>query len=418
MTAYLGLKLKSPLRFIVDRHEALTLLRRDLHANPEMGFEEHRTSALIAERLHQFGVEVHPGVGRTGVVGVVRGRECNSARAVALRADMDALPLNEESDVAYRSTTPGVMHACGHDGHVAMLLGAAQYLASTRNFDGHVNLVFQPAEEGRGGARAMLDDGLFDRFPSDEIYALHNWPALPAGHIGLNTGPMMAACDRFEITIHGRGGHGAHPHLAVDPIVVSSHVVAALQTIVARNTAPLESAVVSVCAIQAGRMEAPNVIPGEARMAGTVRTFQHSVQSHIEARIAEVAAAIARGFGAEATVRYVHQYPATINHAPQAEFAARVAEDLVGTSRVARNLQPSMGSEDFSLMLQARPGCYLRLGQGSDAHKAFLHNPGYDFNDAVLPLGAALLAAIAERRLGAPAATAADESATSIAAGH
>ncbi len=269
MNSYLGLALKSPVSFVLAEHERLTAIRRDLHAHPEIGFEEHRTGALVAERLHHWGIEVHTGVGRTGVVGVIRGRREGSGKAVGLRADMDALPMQEESEVAHRSTKPGLMHGCGHDGHTTMLLGAAQYLAATRNFDGTVYLIFQPGEEGFAGAKAMIDDGLFVRFPCDEVYALHNWPGLPAGHIGLNPGPMMAAADRIDITISGRGGHAAHPHLTVDPVLIAGHA----QSIVARNVAPIDAAVVSLCSLSAGSPGAFSVVPREARLAGTVRAF-------------------------------------------------------------------------------------------------------------------------------------------------
>ena len=251
MNSYLGLALKSPVSFVLAEHEKLTAIRRDLHAHPEIGFEEHRTGALVAERLHQWGVEVHTGIGRTGLVGVIRGRREDSGRAVGLRADMDALPIQEENEFVHRSTKPGLMHGCGHDGHTTMLLGAVQYLAATRNFDGTVYAIFQPGEEGFAGAKAMIDDGLFVRFPCDEVYALHNWPALPAGHIGLNPGPMMAAADRIEITISGRGGHAAHPHLTVDPVLIAGHVITAAQSIVSRNVAPIDAAVVSLCALSA-----------------------------------------------------------------------------------------------------------------------------------------------------------------------
>ncbi len=399
MNAYLGLALKSPVSFVLAEHEKLTAIRRDLHAHPEIGFEEHRTAALVAERLQHWGIEVHTGIGRTGVVGVIRGRSDGSGRSVGLRADMDALPIQEENDFAHRSKKPGLMHGCGHDGHTTMLLGAAQYLAATRNFDGTVYAIFQPAEEGFGGAKVMIDDGLFVRFPCDEVYALHNWPALPAGHIGLNPGPMMAAADRIEITIGGRGGHAAHPHLTVDPVLIAGHIITAAQSIVARNTAPIDAAVVSLCALSAGNPGAFSVIPREAKLVGTVRAFQHSIQEMIERRLTELVQSTARAFGGEATVSYQRIYPATINHAPQYEHALRVAEDLVGRERVARNLQPSMGAEDFAFMLQARPGCYARLGQGGVAGSCWLHNSRYDFNDAVIPLGAGYLAALAERRL-------------------
>jgi hippurate hydrolase len=398
MGSYLGIALRGPVGFITQHHEALTAIRRDLHAHPELGFAEHRTAALVAERLHHWGIEVHTGIGQTGVVGVVRGRKDDSGKSIGLRADMDALPLIEENDVPHRSKTSGLMHGCGHDGHTTMLLGAAQYLAATRNFDGTVYLIFQPGEEGYAGAKEMIDDGLFTRFPADEIYALHNWPGLPAGHVGLNPGPMMAAADRVDITISGRGGHGAHPHLTVDPVVIAAHVITAAQSIVSRNVAPLEAAVVSLCAMSAGNLDAMSVVPREARLTGTVRTFQHSIQDLIERRLAELVESTARAFGGTATVRYKRLYPATINHAPQADFAARVAEELVGHERVVRHMPPSMGAEDFAFMLQVRPGCYMRLGQGG-GDGCWLHSSRYDFNDAVIPLGSGLMAALAERRM-------------------
>ena len=398
MGTYLGAALKSPVGFAVQQHDALTAIRRDLHAHPEIGFEEHRTAALVAERLHQWGIEVHTGIGRTGLVGVIRGRADSSGKSIGLRADMDALPIREENDFAHRSKTQGFMHACGHDGHTTMLLGAAQYLAATRSFDGTVYVIFQPGEEGYAGAKAMIDDGLFVRFPADEVYGQHNWPGLPPGHIGLNPGPMMAAADRVEITITGRGGHGAHPHLTVDPVLIAAHVITAAQSIVARNVAPLEAAVVSLCAINSGNLDAFSVVPRVAKISGTVRSFQHSVQEQIEARLRELAEATARGFGGEASVAYQRMYPATINHKPNYEFAAMVAEELVGRERVARSLPPSMGAEDFAFMLQVKPGCYVRLGQGG-GEKCWLHSTRYDFNDAVIPLGAGFLAALAERRM-------------------
>jgi len=398
MGTYLGAALKTSIGFVAQHHDALTAIRHDLHAHPEIGFEEHRTAGLVAERLHQWGIEVHTGIGRTGVVGVIRGRAEDSGKSVALRADMDALPIREENDFAHRSRSQGCMHACGHDGHTTMLLGAAQYLATTRNFDGTVYVIFQPGEEGYAGAKAMIDDGLFVRFPADEVYGQHNWPGLPPGHIGLNPGPMMAAADRVEITITGRGGHGAHPHLTVDPVLIAAHLITAAQSIVARNVAPLEAAVVSLCAINSGNLDAFSVVPREAKISGTVRAFQHSVQEQIEKRLRELAELTARGFGGQATVAYQRMYPATINHKPNYEFAATVAEELVGRERVARNLPPSMGAEDFAFMLQVKPGCYARLGQGG-GESCWLHSTRYDFNDAVIPLGAGFLAALAERRM-------------------
>ena len=396
--AYLGAAARAPLAFITQNHDALTAIRRDLHAHPELGFEEHRTAALVAERLHQWGIEVHTGIGRTGVVGVVRGRKEGSGRSIGLRADMDALPLAEENDFVHKSVKGGLMHACGHDGHTTMLLGAAQYLAATRNFDGTAYLIFQPGEEGYAGAREMIEDGLFERFPADEVYALHNWPGLPAGHIGLNPGPMMAAADRVRITLSGKGGHGAHPHLTIDPVLMAGQIISAAQSIVARNVAPLEAAVLSLCAVQAGNLDAFSVVPREARISGTVRAFNHSVQETIEARLRELVESTARALGGHGEVIYERMYPATINHEPQYAFAADVAEALAGADKVVRNLPPSMGAEDFSFMLQARPGCYARLGQGGGAG-CFLHSSRYDFNDAVIPLGSGFLAALAERRM-------------------
>jgi amidohydrolase len=396
--AYLGSAFRTPVAFVGERQAALAAIRRDIHAHPELGFEEHRTAALVAERLRQWGIEVHTGIGRTGVVGVVHGRKQTSGKAVGLRADMDALPIVEENEVAHRSTRKGLMHACGHDGHTTMLLGAAEYLAATRDFNGTVILIFQPGEEGYGGAKEMISDGLFSRFPVDEVYALHNWPGLPPGHIGLNPGPMMAAADRVRITLCGRGGHGAHPHMTVDPVLMAGQVISAAQSIVARNVAPLEAAVVSLCAVQAGHLDAFSVVPREAHISGTVRAFKHSVQETIEARLRELVESTARAFGGTGEVKYERLYPATINHRPQFEYAADVADELVGRDNVVRNMPPSMGAEDFAFMLQAVPGCYARLGQGG-GEGCWLHSTRYDFNDAVIPLGSGFLAALAERRM-------------------
>jgi amidohydrolase len=399
MGSYLGAALRGPLAAILPHHEGLAEFRRDLHSHPELGFEEHRTSALVAERLRSFGVdEVHTGIGRTGVVAVIHGRG-HSRRSIGLRADMDALPMNEENEFAHRSTRPGLMHGCGHDGHTTILLGAAQYLARTRQFDGVVNLIFQPGEEGFAGAKAMIDDGLFERFPTDEVYALHNWPALEPGRIGLNAGPMMAAADRIEIDVSGKGGHGAHPHRTIDPVVVAAHIVTAAQTIVARNVGPLDAAVLSLCSIQAGNPAAYSVVPREAKLVGTVRTFSADAQDLIEQRLTELVESTARAFGAEAKLVYERIYPATINHAAQAKFAGDVAAELVGEDNVVRDLEPSMGAEDFAFMLRVKPGCYVRLGQGGGIGGCFLHNTRYDFNDAVIPLGAAYFSALAERSL-------------------
>jgi amidohydrolase len=376
----------------------LTAFRRDLHAHPEIGFQETRTAARVAEALRVSGVdEVHTGIGRTGVVGVIHGRG-RRPHMTGLRADMDALPMTEENDFAWRSTTKGLMHGCGHDGHTTMLVGAARYLAATRRFDGSAVLIFQPGEEGFAGAKAMIDDGLFDRFPVDGVYAMHNWPSLPSGSIGVNAGPMMAAADRIEIVVHGKGGHGAHPYLAVDPVLVAAHIITAAQSLVSRNVNPVDSAVVSLCSMQAGDLGAYSVIPREARLVGTVRTFRRDVQDMIEERLSRMVEAVAMGFGATASLHYQRSYPATVNAAREAQFAADVAAGLVGEERVVRQLPPSMGAEDFSFMLQVKPGAYLRLGQGGPG-ACFLHNSRYDFNDDVLPLGAALYASLVEQSL-------------------
>ncbi|MFT3666596.1 M20 aminoacylase family protein [Piscinibacter sp.] len=390
-------------RRLVGWHGELTAFRRDLHAHPELGFEEKRTAARVAEALRVAGVdEVHEGIGRTGVVGVVRGARGSAARAIGLRADMDALPLVEENDFAWRSATRGLMHGCGHDGHTTMLVGAARYLAATRDFDGAAVLIFQPGEEGFAGAKAMIDDGLFERFPVESVYAMHNWPSLPAGTVGVNPGPMMAASDRIEITVQGRGGHGAHPYLAIDPVLVSAHIITAAQSLVSRNVSPLDNAVVSLCSVHAGEPTAFSVIPREARIVGTVRTFRREVQEMIEERLARLVESVALGFGATARLKYLRNYPATINSEREAVFAADVAAAIVGEQNVQRRLPPSMGAEDFSFMLQVRPGAYLRLGQGGEG-SCFLHNSRYDFNDDVLPLGATLFASLVER--GLPAAS-------------
>jgi amidohydrolase len=379
-------------------HGELTAFRRDLHAHPEIGFQETRTAARVAEALRVCGVdEVHTGIGRTGVVGVIHGRG-RGPRMTGLRADMDALPMTEENDFAWRSTSKGLMHGCGHDGHTTMLVGAARYLAATRRFDGSAVLIFQPGEEGFAGAKAMIDDGLFERFPVGGVYAMHNWPSLPSGSIGVNAGPMMAAADRIEIVVHGKGGHGAHPYLAVDPVLVAAHIITAAQSLVSRNVSPVDSAVVSLCSMQAGDLGAYSVIPREARLVGTVRTFRRDVQDMIEERLSRMVEAVAMGFGATASLHYQRSYPATVNAEREAQFAADVAASLVGEERVVRQLAPSMGAEDFSFMLQVKPGAYLRLGQGGPG-ACFLHNSRYDFNDDVLPLGAALYASLVEQSL-------------------
>ena len=379
-------------------HGELVAIRHELHRHPELGFEEHFTSALVARELARYGVdEIHRGVGRTGVVAVIRGRTDTAGRRIGLRADMDALPMKEENDFPHRSSRPGLMHGCGHDGHTTMLLGAARHLAATRAFDGVAHLVFQPGEEGFGGAQAMVDDGLFERFPCDEIYAMHNWPGLPPGTIAVRPGPVMAAADKVTITVEGRGGHGAHAYLAVDPVVVAAHIITAAQTIVSRNVSPIDSAVVSLCAIEAGNAGAMSVIPREARITGTVRTFRRDTQDLVEANLKRLCESVAQGFGARATVHYERIYPATVNSRDQSLFGQQVAEELVGADHVVRDLDPSMGAEDFAFLLQQRPGAYFRLGQGGGDSGCFLHDSRYDFNDGVLPLGAAPFVRLVER---------------------
>ena len=389
----------SPVDQIRVWHDEYTKVRRDLHAHPELGFEEHRTARVVCDQLAALGIEHHSGIGRTGIVAVVPGKTSTSGRSIGLRADMDALPLQEENAFAHISRYDGRMHACGHDGHTTMLLAAARYLHETRNFDGIAYLIFQPGEEGYGGAKAMIEDGLFERFPAERVYALHNWPGLPPGKIGITPGPAMAAADRIEITIDGRGGHGAHPHAAIDPVLVAGHIIVAAQSIVSRNVSPVDTAVLSLCAMHAGNPAAMSVIPAHAKLVGTVRTFRPATQDMIERRLNELIPSIAAAFGAKATLKYERVYPATINHDADAAFAMGVAESLIGADNVARNLDPSMGSEDFAFMLQARPGAFARLGQGGAEGGCFLHNSTYDFNDAVIPLGAGYLASLAEQAM-------------------
>ncbi len=383
---------------IAEFHPELTAFRRDLHSHPELGFEEVYTASRVKEALKLCGVdEVHDGIGKTGVVAIVRGHG-KGRGAIGLRADMDALPMLEHNNFAWKSGKPGLMHACGHDGHTAMLIGAARYLAQTRNFDGTAVLIFQPGEEGYAGARAMMQDGLFERFPCDKVFAQHNSPETPLGIIGVTPGPMQAAVDRIEILVRGKGGHGARPHNCVDTVLVAAHLITAAQSIVSRSVSALDQAVVSICSLQAGHPGAMSVIPGEAVLVGTVRSYREDVQTLVESRLAALCQSIAQGFGAEAVVTYEKVYPATVNTVPEANFAADVAALLVGESRVLRNMAPSMGGEDFSFMLQALPGAYLRIGQGGQ-EGGFLHNSRYDFNDDILPLGAALHASLIEQAL-------------------
>ena len=386
-------------------HPELTAFRRDLHAHPELGFEEVYTSARVIEALKLCGVDsLATGLGKTGVVALVHGRGCSPdkpGRMIGLRADMDALPMRELGECAWRSTHSGLMHGCGHDGHTAMLIGAARYLAQTRQFDGTAVLIFQPGEEGYAGAREMIKDGLFERFPCEKVFAQHNSPETPLGVIGITPGPMQAAVDRVQIVIRGRGGHGARPHQTVDPVLVAGHIITAVQSIVARNLSAMDQAVISLCSMQGGHPDAMSVIPGEVTLVGTVRTYDAAVQDHIEARLRSLCEGVAAGFGATAQVDYERVYPATVNTVAEARFAGDVAAELVGPDKVWRDMQPSMGGEDFSFMLQVLPGAYIRVGQGRiDGPGPYpLHNSRYDFNDEILPLGAALHASLVERAL-------------------
>jgi hippurate hydrolase len=382
----------NPIEHIQGFTDELTALRHDLHAHPEIGFEEVRTSGIVANLLETFGCEVHRGVGGTGVVGLLKGRSDNGRR-IGLRADMDALPIEEETNLPYRSTIPGKMHACGHDGHTTMLVGAARYLAETRDFDGTAVFIFQPAEEGLGGARAMLKDGLFERFPCDEVYGLHNQPGGQHGHIKLRPGPIMAAADFFDIRIRGRGIHAAQPHRGNDPIVIATGLAQALQSIVSRNADPLKSIVLAITRIAAG--SAYNIIPETAHMAGTIRTFDASVRTLAGQRMRELAAGFATAYDAEIEVDLQDVFSVLENAPEQAAAAAEIATELLGPERVDTNATPRMGSEDFADMTMAVPGAYVWLGAGPGAG---LHNAGYNFEDSIIPIGSAFLARLVERR--------------------
>jgi hippurate hydrolase len=374
---------------IAAGHDDLIAWRRDFHAHPELGFEEHRTSAIVAEKLAGWGIAVERGLAGTGLVGTLRAG--TGTRAIGLRADMDALPMTEANRFPHASTIPGRMHGCGHDGHTTMLLGAARYLAKTRAFDGTVRFIFQPAEEGGGGAKVMIDQGLFDRHPVDAVYGVHNDPSLPLGQGSVVAGPIQAASDRFHIDLTGKGGHAARPHLTVDPVVVGAHIVLALQSIASRRVDPLDSAVLSLTQFHAG--EADNVIPQTAQLRGTVRTLDPRVQDEIQAMIGEL--------------HYTRNYPPVVNHAAEAERAALALGLVIGPDQVIRRRPPSMGGEDFAFMLLARPGCFIKLGQKADARGGIsVHHPNYDFNDDLLPLGASFFAALVEQEL-APTADAA-----------
>ncbi|VIO69696.1 putative hydrolase YxeP [Bradyrhizobium ivorense] len=385
---------------IVNRVAALSdemaAWRHDFHENPELLYEVHRTAGIVADKLREFGCdEVVTGIGRTGVVGVIRGRKNSSGRTIGLRADMDALPIEEAADVPYASKIPGKMHACGHDGHTAMLMGAAKYLAETRNFDGTAIVIFQPAEEGGAGGKAMVDDGLMTRWGIQEVYGLHNMPGLPEGHFATTPGPMLAASDSVEITIHGKGGHaGAAPHRAVDSVLIGAQVINALQSIVARNVDPLQSAVISITMFQAGT--AFNIIPETVKLGGTVRTLHPEIRDLVERRIGEVADSIARAYGGSAETNYIRLYPATINHPREAGIAAEVARDVVGADRVDEKAIPVMGGEDFAFMLEARPGAFVFLGTGDGP---MCHHPAYVFNDNILGHGASYWVRLVEKQM-------------------
>ncbi|MGY4662476.1 M20 aminoacylase family protein [Pseudomonas chlororaphis] len=368
----------------------LRAVRQDIHAHPELGFEENRTAALVARSLEEWGYQVHSGIGKTGVVAVLRNG--SSPRRLGLRADMDALPIIENSGVAYSSRHSGCMHACGHDGHTAMLLGAARYLAATRQFDGTLTLIFQPAEEGQGGAEAMLADGLLERFPCDALFGMHNMPGLPAGHLGFRQGPMMASQDLLTVTLEGVGGHGSMPHLTVDPLVAAASVVMALQTVVARNIDAQEAAVVTVGALQAG--EAANVIPQQALLRLSLRALNAPVREQMLERVRTIIHTQAQSFGCSASIEHRPAYPVLVNSPEQTEFARQVGVALLGEQAVDGNTRKLMGSEDFAWMLQRCPGSYLFIGNGLS--RPMVHNPGYDFNDDILLTGAAYWAALAE----------------------
>lgn len=377
-------------------HQKLTEIRRDIHAHPELAFAEHRTAELVARHLEGLGIEVHRGIGQTGVVGVVRGGK--GLRAIGLRADMDALPMQERNEFAHKSRHQGCMHACGHDGHTTMLLGAAEALAAARDFDGTVYLIFQPAEEGEGGGRAMIEDGLFERFPMEAVFGMHNWPGMPAGHFAVHAGPVMASADRFDIEIVGHGAHAAMPHLGKDPLTAGAALVQALQTIVSRTLDPIDAAVVSVTGFQAG--EAYNVIPDRAQLFGTVRAFSEDVQDHVERHLARICEGIAAAFGVRVDFSYRCGYPPTINSAAEAALCAEVARTVAGAEAVRTDMRPSMGAEDFAYFLQHKPGAYVWIGNGPGEGGCTLHNPNYDFNDAIIPPGVGYWVELVRRILG------------------
>ncbi|EPX78584.1 M20 aminoacylase family protein [Litoreibacter arenae] len=375
--------------------DSLTAFRRDLHQNPELLYDTVRTAATVAEALRAAGVdEVTEGVGRTGVVGVIRGQSNASGRSIGLRADMDALPIEEATGKPWASLVPGKMHACGHDGHTTMLLGAARHLAQSRAFDGTVIVIFQPAEEGGAGAKAMIDDGLFKRWPCDEVYGMHNRPNMPVGEFTIASGPIMGSVDEIQIRIEGRGGHAARPDQTIDPLPVTAAVIQAVQTVTSRTIDPLDSAVISLCTIEAGN--AFNVIPQEVRMGGTVRTLREEVRTHVEEQLNRLVTNVAAGFGATGHLDYVRHYPVTVNHERETELAARAAQEVAGTERVALDMPPVLGGEDFSFMLNEVPGAMINIGNGPSAG---LHHPAYDFNDEVIGWGCSYWTTLVRQRL-------------------
>ncbi|MGB7659733.1 MAG: M20 aminoacylase family protein [Pseudolabrys sp.] len=380
---------------VADLHADITEWRRDLHMHPELQYDVHRTAGSVAEKLKAFGCdEVVTGLGRTGVVGVIRGKKGVSGKTIGLRADMDALPIEEANDLPYKSTVPGKMHACGHDGHTAMLLGAARYLTETRNFTGTAVVIFQPAEEGGGGGKAMVDDGLMDRFGIEEVFGMHNYPGMPVGAFGIRPGPMMAAADALTIDIEGVGAHAARPHLGVDTVLVGAQIINALQSVVSRNVDPLKSAVVSICMFRAGNTD--NVIPQTVQLRGTARSLAPEVRDLLEKRLPVVVESTATAYGAKAKLTYKRGYPVLVNHDKQTEFAASVAGQIAGQDKVDTGLPPMMGAEDFSFMLNARPGAFIWIGNGASAG---LHHPSYNFNDEAIPFGTSYWVKLVERAL-------------------
>jgi amidohydrolase len=382
---------------IAQLHADMTAWRRDIHAHPELGFEENRTAGIVADKLESFGMEVHRGVGKTGVVGVLKAG--SGRRTIGLRADMDALPIQEANTFDHRSQHAGKMHACGHDGHTTMLLGAARYLAHTKHFDGTVHFIFQPAEEGIGGAKAMVDDGLFRRFPCESVFGMHNRPRMPIGQFAVRSGAMMAGGGFFDIDITGVGSHGARPEASVDPVLVAAHMTAVLQSIVSRNVRPVDTAVISVTQIHAG--DAYNVIPQTARLSGTVRAFSNEVMDLMKKSIARVADGVAASMGAKAVADVRINFPPLVNNEKEAEFAASICNEVVGAENVNRNPPLIMASEDFSYMLNQVPGCYINIGNGDGDGACEVHNPSYDFNDSALPFGASFFVRAVEKRLAA-----------------